>query len=36
MLTLHILSVFALSLVLVLNNVDNLTKIDVVSAYPLM
>jgi len=35
-LTLHILSVFALSLVLVLNNVSNLTKIDVISAYLFM
>ena len=35
-LTLHILSVFALSLVLVLNNVKNLTQVNTVSAYPLM
>jgi len=35
-LTLHILSVFALSLVLVLNNVENLTQVTTISAYPLM
>ena len=35
-LTLHILSVFALSLVLVLNNVKNLTHMNTISAYPLM
>lgn len=35
-LTLHILSVFALSLVLVLNNVDNLTAVNTISAYPFM
>jgi len=35
-LTLHILSVFALSLVVVLNNSKSLMRVDTISAYPLM
>ena len=35
-LTVHIISVFALSLVLVLNNIQNLTQVTTISAYPLM